>query len=93
MFGPCSDLEAYFETFMLTMAVAWTATYMWNPTIIYQNRLRDIVGYNNLCVGFDTDPARSIVAPGFALMGYFVLRTHSTPVLRIAHLYCMLHAI
>ena len=40
---------------------------MWNPDIISQNRLRDIVGYNNICVGFDTEPARSISAPGFAL--------------------------
>jgi len=74
MLTPALYLEAYFETFMVTMAIAWCATYMWNPEIISRNRLRDIVGYNNLCVGFDTEPARSLTAPGFCLMGYFGIR-------------------
>jgi len=67
-------LEAYFEMFIITMAVSWTLTLMYNPNVLASNRLKDMVGYNNLCVGFDTEPARTVATPLFALMAYFGIR-------------------
>ena len=47
---------------------------MYNPDIVKSNRLKDIVGYSNMCVGFDTEPARTFAGPGFVLMSYFGIR-------------------
>ena len=60
--------------FIITMAVSWTLTLMYNPNVLASNRLKDMVGYNNLCVGFDTEPARTVATPLFALMAYFGIR-------------------
>ena len=45
-----------------------------NPQIIYRNRIKDLVGYNNVCVGFDSEPARTAMGPCFCLQSYFGLR-------------------
>lgn len=67
-------LEAFFEQFILSMIIAWTLTCLYNPDIISRNRLRDIVGYNNVCVGFDSEPARSVMVPMFCFQSYLGIR-------------------
>ena len=67
-------LEACFELFLFTMILAWVVTSVSNPGMISRNRLKDIVGYNNVCVGFDEPPARYVVAPLMVLMAYLAIR-------------------
>jgi hypothetical protein len=56
-------LEAAGETFILMLLVSWALTAAFNPAILADNKLRDRVGYNNLCVGFDSPPARYVAMP------------------------------
>ncbi|CAE7252711.1 Cbr1 [Symbiodinium natans] len=56
-------LEATGEMFVLCIGVSWLCTAMFNPGIFRDNILRSIVGYNNLCVGFDSPPARYVAMP------------------------------
>jgi len=56
-------LEATGESFLLCIAVSWLITSIFNPGIYKVNILRSIVGYNNLCVGFDSPPARYVAMP------------------------------
>uniref|UniRef100_A0A7S1RVB9 Uncharacterized protein n=1 Tax=Alexandrium catenella TaxID=2925 RepID=A0A7S1RVB9_ALECA len=51
------------EMLILAMIVSWTLTFFFNPEVIEKNALKDRVGYNNLCVGFDTAPARYVAMP------------------------------
>eukprot|EP00930_Biecheleria_cincta_P006819 TRINITY_DN1078_c0_g1_i3.p1 TRINITY_DN1078_c0_g1~~TRINITY_DN1078_c0_g1_i3.p1 ORF type:complete len:607 (+),score=90.48 TRINITY_DN1078_c0_g1_i3:88-1821(+) len=56
-------LEATGECFVLCIAASWFITSIFNPGIYKENILRSIVGYNNLCVGFDSPPARYVAMP------------------------------
>jgi len=56
-------LEATGECFVLCIGVSWLVTSVFNPGIFRDNILRSIVGYNNLCVGFDSPPARYVAMP------------------------------
>lgn len=56
-------LEATGECFVLCIGVSWVITSIFNPEIFKYNILKSIVGYNNLCVGFDSPPARYAAMP------------------------------
>jgi len=56
------------ELLVLTMIISWIVTYLFNPAVIESNELKSRVGYNNLCVGWDSAPARYIAAPMFAVI-------------------------
>jgi hypothetical protein len=69
LFGPVAPLmnpedylKAAGEALALLFAVVWVVTFAASPTyhgdvIWVANPLMDRIGYNNLCVGFDTQPA------------------------------------
>ena len=67
-------LQAAGEAFTITLAVCWLITAAFNPSIIERNLLRDVVGYNNVCVGFDEAPARFVAAPLFTLISALGMR-------------------
>lgn len=74
------------ELLILALVASWILTYFFNHPVITDNKLRDRVGYNNLCVGWDSFPARFVAAPIFALiiwcyiqfMNYDLLRQNLT---------------
>jgi len=62
------------ELLVATMIVSWALTFLFNPEVVEHNALKDRVGYNNLCVGWDTAPARYVAAPLFALIIFVEFR-------------------
>ena len=56
-------LEAAGECFILMIGVSWALTMAFNPDVTRDNKLLDRVGYNNMCVGFDSPPARYVAMP------------------------------
>ena len=61
-------LQGAGECFTLTAVVTWLITATFNPAVIRRNLLKDVVGYNNVCVGFDEPPARYVAVPCFAMV-------------------------
>lgn len=59
------------EMLVLTMGISWLLTAIYKADLIASNPLKDRVGYNNLCVGWDEAPARYVAAPLFALIVWF----------------------
>jgi hypothetical protein len=66
-------LQATGEMFIVMLLVCWCTTVTYNPEVFEDNILRSIVGYNNLCVGFDTPPARYVAAPLQVLTAIFAM--------------------
>mmetsp|Transcript_48500 Transcript_48500/g.136428 ORF Transcript_48500/g.136428 Transcript_48500/m.136428 type:complete len:263 (-) Transcript_48500:146-934(-) len=56
------------ELFVIAMISSWLLTFIFRPEIIVDNPLKDRVGYNNLCVGWDTPPAKYVAAPIFCMI-------------------------
>ena len=67
-------LEATGECFILMLLVSWILTYLFNPDVIENNPLKSRVGYNNMCVGFDTPPARYAAMPLQVLQAFLTVR-------------------
>jgi len=67
-------LKAGSEIFGLLVVLSWILTFIYNPSIIEKNPLKDRVGYNNVCVGFDTAPAKYVALFLWPLTTYFNLR-------------------
>ena len=80
-------LEASFEVFLFMVACTWATTCIWNPDVLLAskggNRINDIFAYNNVCVGFDTAPARYIAQPLFALQSFLGVRFGNLDLLRL----------
>ena len=80
-------LEASFEVFLFMIACTWVSTCIWNPDVLLAskggNRINDIFAYNNVCVGFDTAPARYIAQPLFALQSFLGVRFGNLDLLRL----------
>jgi len=72
--NPEMYLAAWVETFIIMLAMSWIATGIWNQDVIATNRIKDVMGYNNVCVGFDEVPARYIALPGMVAMSYLGIR-------------------
>jgi len=77
-FHPYTKPEEYFkasgEWLGLTGILAWTISYNFNYDLFLDNPLRDRVGYNNVCVGWDAPPALYLTAPFAAVYSYLGLR-------------------
>ena len=73
-YAPERYLEAAGECFILMIAVSWAVTWTFNPDIITSNPLKDRVGYNNMCVGFDSPPARYVAMPFQVLQAFLAVR-------------------
>lgn len=54
---PETYLAAAGQALAIMFAVSWSLTLAFNSDVIDSNPLKDRIGYNNLCVGFDTPPA------------------------------------
>ena len=69
------------------IACTWICTCIWNPNILFAskggNRINDIFSYNNVCVGFDTPPARYVAQPLFALQSFLGVRFGNLDLLRL----------
>ena len=81
-------LDASFEVFLFMIACTWICTCIWNPNILFAskggNRINDIFAYNNVCVGFDTPPARYVAQPLFALQSFLGVRYGNLDLLRLS---------
>jgi len=55
-------------------AIAWTLTWFYNPEIVRSNPLKDRIGYNNVCVGFDSPPAVYVAQVLFIPQAYLVFQ-------------------
>lgn len=73
-FSSTRYLKAGGEIFGLLVASSWVLTFIYNPSVIEKNPLKDRVGYNNVCVGFDTAPAKYVALFLWPLTTYFNLR-------------------
>lgn len=71
---PKAYLQASFETFLSMLAISWIATCAGNYDVIKSNRIKDVFGYNNVCVGFDTAPARYFAQPLMCLQAFYGMR-------------------
>jgi len=76
-------LEATGECFVLCIGASWVCTSIFNPGIYKDNILRSIVGYNNLCVGFDSPPARYVAMPLLVLQAVLASRYSYLDTLRL----------
>ncbi|CAE8706915.1 unnamed protein product [Polarella glacialis] len=50
------------------MLLSWLLTYLFDSKSIEMNPLQQRVGYNNLCVGWDTAPAKCVAAPIYVII-------------------------
>jgi hypothetical protein len=71
---PTIYLKAAGEGLFLTLLVSWIITFIFNPSIIRENPLKTRLGYNNLCVGWDSAPAAYIAVVLWIAVGYLGLR-------------------
>ena len=70
--------------FILMIIVCWMITLRYSPEIIEKNGLTDIIGYDNLCVGFDAPPARYVAVPMQVMMAVLACRYSSLDTTRAA---------
>jgi len=61
---PETYLTAAGELLALMFAVVWLVSLIFNPGVVHDNPIAANLGYNNFCVGLDTQPAKS---PGLIL--------------------------
>ncbi|GFH43941.1 hypothetical protein CTEN210_00415 [Chaetoceros tenuissimus] len=67
-------LKASGETLALALATGWIISLIFNPEVIKSNPLRDRLGYNNVCVGWDLPPASYFAMVPAAITVYLTLR-------------------
>lgn len=73
---PVSELpEVYLaaagECFGLMLIFCAAITFTFNPSYFETNPLKSVVGYNNVCVGFDSLPARLLGVPMDVMTAHF----------------------
>ena len=61
---PNTYLQGASEIIATTLVVCWITTLIFNPKVIFDNPLRDRLGYSDLCVGWDTMPANVLGSVG-----------------------------
>ena len=71
---PNTYLQASFEVISATLGLSWVLTFIFNPTVMNDNPLKDRLGYNNVCVGWDTFPANIVGVIGTAIAVHLALR-------------------
>lgn len=57
MIEPVDYLKASGEAIFILLVVCWIITAIANPEIVKDNALKNMIGYNNPCVGWDVAPA------------------------------------
>uniref|UniRef100_A0A7R9XYD2 Uncharacterized protein n=1 Tax=Prasinoderma coloniale TaxID=156133 RepID=A0A7R9XYD2_9VIRI len=62
------------ELLALMCATCWAVTGVFRPGLVADNPLRDRLGYNTVCVGFDTQPARALALPFVTLIAFHNMR-------------------
>lgn len=67
-------LKAGSEIFAFLIAFSWLLTFIFNHDVIDDNPLKRRIGYNNLCVGFDTPPAKYFAFFLWPVCTYFNMR-------------------
>lgn len=71
---PNTYLQGATEVIALTVALSWILTIIFNPSVIANNPLLDRLGYNNVCVGWDTFPANIVGVVGTSIGVHLGLR-------------------
>ncbi|GMI42445.1 hypothetical protein TeGR_g13551 [Tetraparma gracilis] len=64
---PNNVFSASGEFFFIGVGFAWIITLAAEPEVIANNALKERIGYNNVCVGFDMPPASYVAMPVLAL--------------------------
>ena len=76
--GATTDVADYLvaagELLVLTMIVCWALTLIFNREAVSRNRLKDFLGYNNACVGWDFPPASYAGLVGCVGVAYLATR-------------------
>ena len=67
-------LKAAGETLGLALAIGWIVSLIFLPEVIKSNPLKDRLGYNNVCVGWDMPPASYFAMVPVAMTVYLGLR-------------------
>jgi hypothetical protein len=65
-------LKAAGEVTFLTLVFCWCLTYVYHPEVFKSNVLKDRLGYNNPCVGWDFAPASYLGLTGTVIIAYFI---------------------
>ena len=67
-------LKAAGEATFLTLLITWSITFVYNRDKLRANPLKNVLGYNNPCVGWDFPPANSVGLFGMILVTVLVWR-------------------
>lgn len=81
------------EVMVIMLIVAWIVTLVLNEDFVVDNVLKDTIGYNDVCVGFDVPPANYITAILYGAFLYMSVRFSWTDIARVAQEYRDKHAI
>lgn len=79
---PVIFLKAAGEVLFIALGLSWILTAIFRPETIRSNPLKDRLGYNNLCVGWDMPPASYIAAALVTLSAYLTLRFNFLSLIR-----------
>ena len=71
---PTLYLKAAGEGLFLTLLLSWLLTWIFQPHIIEKNPLKDRLGYNNVCIGWDVPPANYVASVLWIPVAYLALR-------------------
>jgi len=71
---PNDYITATYEIMTLMTIVGWGLTISFRPDIIHSNPLKDRMGYNHICVGFDATPANEVCAIMWIFSIYYLFR-------------------
>ncbi len=73
---PNTFLQGATEILTATMISCWIITLIFNPQVIDDNPLKDRLGYNDFCVGWDVMPASIVGSIGTFLYTMHMQRVH-----------------
>lgn len=73
------------ELFGVILVLAAIVTVVFRPDVYGDNPLKDVYGYNNICVSMDVPPARYIASVMWPLVVYFQIECTRLTVTRILH--------
>lgn len=73
-FYPEAFLKAAGEMLFVLILTCWILTAIFNPDIFHDNPMIVRIGYNNLCIGFDSPPATYVGMVLFCPCVYLLLR-------------------
>lgn len=74
MIHPIMYLKAAGDIFAIDMLISWILTFIFNPGVRKDNPLLERLGYDNLCVGWDTPPANIVASVIYMFCFYLIMR-------------------